>query len=50
MGVNYFANLKAECHFSKIGCSESNFSKRRGYQCNLPNIGVFADFFVVVFC
>ena len=26
--VNYFANLRAECHFSKIGCNESNFYKK----------------------
>jgi hypothetical protein len=36
--VNYFANLGAECHFSKIGCNRSNFPKRMGCQCNLPNI------------
>ena len=34
--VNYFANLGAECHFSKLGCSESNFPKKKGCQCNLP--------------
>jgi phosphoribosylaminoimidazole carboxylase (NCAIR synthetase) len=34
--VNYFANLRTECHFSKIGCNESNFSKRIRCQCNLP--------------
>ena len=22
--VNYFVNLRAECHFPKIGCSESS--------------------------
>ena len=31
-----FANLGAECHFSKIGCNEFSFPKIRGYQCNLP--------------
>jgi hypothetical protein len=35
LNVNYFANLEAECHFSKLGCRESSFPKRRG-QCNLP--------------
>ena len=24
------------CHFLKIGCNESSFSKRIEYQCNLP--------------
>jgi hypothetical protein len=27
--VNYFANLGAECHFPKIECNESNFSKKK---------------------
>jgi hypothetical protein len=36
LSVNYFANLGAECHFPKLGYNESNFSKRRGYQYNLP--------------
>ena len=27
--VNYFANFEAECHFSKLGCSESNFPKKK---------------------
>ncbi len=35
--VNYFANLGAECYFPKLKCSESSFSKRMEYQCNLPN-------------
>jgi hypothetical protein len=34
--VNYFTNLRVECYFSKIGCSEFSFPKRRGCQCNLP--------------
>ena len=36
--VNYFANLGAECHFPKIGCSEFSFSKKMGCQCILPYI------------
>jgi hypothetical protein len=36
LSVNYFANLGAECHFLKLGCSESSFIKRKGCQCNLP--------------
>ena len=35
--VNYFANLGAECHFPKLGYSEPNFLKKKGYQCNLSN-------------
>jgi hypothetical protein len=34
--VNYFVNLGAKCHFSKIGCCECSFSKRKGCQYNLP--------------
>ena len=34
--VNYFVNLRADCHFFKIGCSESSFPKIKGLQCNLP--------------
>jgi hypothetical protein len=30
LSVNYFANLRAECHFSKLGCNESSFPKKRG--------------------
>ena len=38
LNVNYFANLGAEYHFSKLGFSKFNFPKRRGCQCNLPYI------------
>ena len=34
--VNYFANLRSECHFLKLECNEFSFPKRRGCQCNLP--------------
>ena len=34
--VNYFENLRVECHFPKIGYNESSFPKRKGCQCNLP--------------
>jgi hypothetical protein len=27
--VNYFVNLGAKCHYSKIGCNESSFPKKR---------------------
>ena len=33
--VNYFVNLGADCHFSKLGYSESSFPNIRGFQCNL---------------
>ena len=35
LSVNYFANLEAECHFPKLGCSAFSFSKRKEYYCNL---------------
>ena len=28
--VNYFTNLGAKCHFSKIRCNESSFPKKNG--------------------
>ena len=46
--VNYFANLGAECHFLKLGCSESSFPKIRGCQCNLP-ISLIGDFTALMF-
>jgi hypothetical protein len=36
LSVNYFANLRVECHFLKLEYSEFSFLKRRGCQCNLP--------------
>ena len=36
--VNYFANLGAECHFSKLGYNESSFPEKMGCQFHLPNI------------
>ena len=36
LSVNYFANLRAKCHFPKLECNEFNFPKRMGCQCNLP--------------
>ena len=35
LSVNYFVNLGAECYFSKIGCTEFSFPKKRKCKCNL---------------
>ena len=53
LNVNYFANLGAECHFSKLGYSKSNFPKRIECQCNLPfNLLLFKCklFFLYLLC
>jgi hypothetical protein len=34
--VNYFENLKVDCHLLKIRCSKSNFVKSRGINVIYP--------------
>ena len=47
MSVNYFANLEAECHFPKLGCSESSFPKKRGVSVIYPNKN---EFMTISYC
>ena len=47
MSVNYFTNLEAECHFPKLGCSESSFPKKRGVSVIYPNKN---EFMTISYC
>ena len=44
--VNYLVNLGAECHFSKIGYSESSFPKKKDVSVIYPKYNLFLLLFL----